>query len=46
MTDKNSDDDLGFVSSTDTQTVTTQLLGYQSSDGTLVFSSLIDGGSY
>jgi hypothetical protein len=43
---KNSDDDLGFVSSTDTQTVTTQLLGYQSSDGTLVFSSLIDGGSY
>jgi hypothetical protein len=43
---KNSDDDLGFVSSTDTQTVTTQLLGYKSSDGTLVFSSLIDGGSY
>jgi hypothetical protein len=43
---KNSDDDLGFVSGTDTQTVTTQLLGYQSSDGTLVFSSLIDGGSY
>lgn len=43
---KNSDDDLGFVSSTDTQTVTTQLLGYQSSDGTLVFSSLIDGGTY
>ena len=43
---KNSDDDLGFVSSTDTQTVTTQLLGYQSSDGTLIFSSLIDGGSY
>ena len=43
---KNSDDDLGFVSSADTQTVTTQLLGYQSSDGTLVFSSLIDGGSY
>jgi cytoskeletal protein CcmA (bactofilin family) len=43
---KNSDDDLGFVSVTDTQTVTTQLLGYQSSDGTLVFSSLIDGGSY
>ena len=43
---KNSDDDLGFISSTDTQTVTTQLLGYQSSDGTLVFSSLIDGGSY
>ena len=37
---------LGYVSTSDSQAVTTQLLGYKTSDGTLTFSSVIDGGQY
>jgi hypothetical protein len=37
---------LGYVSSADSLSVTTQLLGYKTSDGTLTFSSVIDGGQY
>ena len=46
VTFRNSDDILGFVDSTDTQAVTTQLLGYDAVDGTLKFSSVVDGGLY
>jgi hypothetical protein len=46
VTFRNSDNILGFVDSTDTQSVTTQLLGYDEVDGTLKFSSVIDGGIY
>jgi cytoskeletal protein CcmA (bactofilin family) len=46
VTFRNDDNVLGFIDSTDTQDVTTQLLGYDSVDGTLKFSSLIDGGLY
>ena len=42
----NSNDDLGFISSTDTTSVTDRLLGYNTSTGNLEFSSLIDGGTY
>jgi predicted acyltransferase (DUF342 family) len=42
----NSNDDLGFISSTDTTSVTDRLLGYNTSTGNLEFSSLIDGGQY
>jgi len=43
---RNSSNVLGYVSSTDTQNVTTQLLGYNDSTGVLEFSSVIDGGGY
>ena len=43
---RNSSNGLGYVSTTDSQEVTTQLLGYKSSDGSLTFSSVIDGGVY
>jgi hypothetical protein len=43
---RNSSDILGYVDTTDTLATTTQLLGYDGSDGTLKFSSVIDGGSY
>lgn len=46
VTFRNDDNVLGFVDSNDTKDVTTQLLGYDESDGTLKFSSLIDGGTY
>jgi hypothetical protein len=46
VTFRNSDNILGFVDSTDTFAETTQLLGYDAGDGTLKFSSLIDGGTY
>jgi hypothetical protein len=46
VTFRNDDNILGFIDSTDTQDVTTQLLGYDEVDGTLKFSSLIDGGLY
>jgi cytoskeletal protein CcmA (bactofilin family) len=46
VTFRNDDNILGFIDSTDTQDVTTQLLGYDAVDGTLKFSSLIDGGLY
>ena len=42
----NSNDDIGFISSTDTTSVTDRLLGYNTSTGNLEFSSLIDGGTY
>jgi hypothetical protein len=42
----NSNDDIGFISSTDTTSVTDRLLGYNTSTGNLEFSSLIDGGQY
>ena len=42
----NSNDDIGFISSTDTTSVTDRLLGYNTATGNLEFSSLIDGGSY
>ena len=43
---RNSSNGLGYVSTSDSQVVTTQLLGYKSSDGSLTFSSVIDGGQY
>jgi len=43
---KNSDDQLGFVNISDTQTESDALLGYNTSTGVLQFSSLIDGGTY
>ena len=43
---RNSTNGLGYISSADSQAVTTQLLGYKTSDGTLTFSSVIDGGQY
>lgn len=43
---RNASNVLGYVSSTDTQNVTTQLLGYNSSTGILEFSSVVDGGTY
>jgi len=46
VTFRNDDNILGFVDSTDTQDVTTQLLGYDATDGTLKFSSVVDGGLY
>jgi hypothetical protein len=46
VTFRNSDNVLGFVDSTDTFAETTQLLGYDAGDGTLKFSSVIDGGQY
>jgi cytoskeletal protein CcmA (bactofilin family) len=42
----NSNDDIGFISSADTTSVTDRLLGYNTSTGNLEFSSLIDGGTY
>jgi len=42
----NSNDDIGFISSTDTTSVTDRLLGYNTATGNLEFSSLIDGGQY
>jgi hypothetical protein len=43
---RNDDDVLGFVSTTETTDVMDGVLGYRSSDGVLVFSTVIDGGSY
>ena len=43
---RNSSNGLGYVSTSDSQAVTTQLLGYKTSDGSLTFSSVIDGGQY
>jgi hypothetical protein len=43
---KNSSNQLGYVASTDTTVVMDQILGYRNSDGTLIFSSLIDGGTF
>jgi hypothetical protein len=43
---RNSTNGLGYVGTADSQAVTTQLLGYKTSDGSLTFSSVIDGGQY
>ena len=43
---RNDDGVLGFVDSQDLNTETTQLMGYETSTGNLIFSSLIDGGTY
>ena len=43
---RNDDDVLGFVSATETTDVMDGVLGYRSSDGVLVFSTVIDGGVY
>jgi hypothetical protein len=43
---KNSSNILGYVSTTETTDVLDGILGYKSSDGALVFSTVIDGGSY
>jgi cytoskeletal protein CcmA (bactofilin family) len=43
---RNGSNVLGYVSSADTQNVTTQLLGYNNSTGVLEFSSVVDGGTY
>ena len=46
ITFKNSDNILGFVSTTETTDVLDGILGYKQSGGGLVFSTVIDGGSY
>jgi hypothetical protein len=43
---RNNDGILGFVSTTETTDVLDGILGYKNSDGGLVFSTVIDGGSY
>jgi predicted acyltransferase (DUF342 family) len=43
---KNSSNILGYVSTTETTDVLDGILGYKSSNGALVFSTVIDGGSY
>jgi hypothetical protein len=43
---KNSNNLLGFVSTTETEDVLDGILGYKNSDGALVFSTVIDGGTY
>ena len=43
---RNSSNVLGYVSTTKSTVETAGLLGYKQSDGALVFSDLIDGGSY
>lgn len=43
---RNSSNVVGYVDTTDTQNVTTQLLGYDETTGNLEFSSVIDGGTY
>ena len=43
---RNSDNLLGYVSTTETTDVLDGILGYKASDGALVFSTVIDGGTY
>lgn len=43
---KNSSNVIGFVSTTETTDVLDGILGYKQSDGALVFSTVIDGGTY
>jgi predicted acyltransferase (DUF342 family) len=43
---RNSSNVVGFVSTTETTDVLDGILGYKNSDGTLKFSTVIDGGSY
>ena len=46
VTFRNSDNILGFVSTTESIDVLDGILGYRNSDGQLKFSTVIDGGSY
>ena len=46
ITFRNSSNVVGFVSTTETTDVLDGILGYKSSDGALVFSTVIDGGGY
>ena len=46
ITFKNSSTVLGYVSATETTDVLDGILGYKSSDGSLTFSTVIDGGTY
>ena len=46
ITFKNSSNVLGYVSATETEDVLDGILGYKSSDGSLTFSTVIDGGLY
>ena len=46
ITFKNSSNVLGYVSATETTDVLDGILGYKSSDGSLAFSTVIDGGTY
>jgi hypothetical protein len=46
ITFRNSNNILGFVSTTETTDVLDGILGYRNSDGQLKFSTVIDGGSY
>ena len=41
-----SNDQLGYLASADTQAVTTGLVGYNTSTGNLTISSVVDGGSF
>ena len=43
---RNSSNELGYVSTTETTDVLDGILGYKSSDGSLSFSTVIDGGTY
>jgi hypothetical protein len=43
---RNSDNIVGFVSTTETTDVLDGILGYKNSDGGLTFSTVIDGGTY
>jgi hypothetical protein len=43
---RNSSNILGYVSTTSTTDVMDGILGYKNSNGALVFSTVIDGGSY
>jgi len=43
---KNSNSEVGFVTTTNGTDVLDGILGYKSSDGTLSFSTVIDGGTY
>lgn len=43
---RNSDNLIGFVSTTETTDVLDGILGYKNSNGGLVFSTVIDGGTY
>ena len=46
ITFRNSSNVVGFVSTTETTDVLDGILGYKSSDGALVFSTVVDGGTY
>jgi len=43
---RNFNNELGYVSTTATTDVTTGILSYRTSDGRLIFSSMIDGGGF